>query len=186
MRSNKNLMTYNEQKYQRRLEGMTDGVLEVEYRRHFKELLPEMALIMLTELRSRGLLDEELGTVENNEAYLPEEEIRAKLEEIKNAVCPRCGKSGDIVGVYIKSAVSVVVKALVEEEEVICCRECAKDALWRASLLTAAAGWWSLPGIFVTPWVLGTNLMYYKSGFPKSDDRLRLIAITTLREAKGK
>ncbi len=29
---------------------MSDGILEVEYRKYFKNLLPEMALIMLVEL----------------------------------------------------------------------------------------------------------------------------------------
>jgi len=173
-------VTYNEKKYQRRLKDMSDGVLEVEYRKYFKDLLPEMALIMLAELRERGLLAEQIGGPENQESCLSEESIQEKLAELKGSKCPRCEKSGDIVGVYVKSAISFITRVRVEEEEIICCRDCARDALWRASLVTAGAGWWSVPGIFVTPWVLGTNLIKYKSDFPGSDDRLRLIAISEL------
>jgi len=179
-------MTYNEEKYQRRLKGMSDGILEVEYRKYFKNLLPEMALIMLVELRERGLLTDEIGEPEEQEAYLSEEEIQAKLAEIKGAICPRCNKAGDIVGTYVKSAISFVTRTRVDEEEIICCRDCAKDALWRASVMTAGTGWWSIQGIFITPWILGTNLLKYKSGFPNSDDRLRLMAIASLRKAKRK
>ena len=43
--------------------------------------------------------------------------------------------------------------------EGIFCRDCADHAAVRASVLTWLAGWWSPPGLLLTPWALLTNLL---------------------------
>jgi len=68
----------------------------------------------------------------------------------------------------------------VNERTEYACRACAEADLRRESWYSAGFGWWSVQGLFATPYVLYTNLKQLNS-FDKGDAILRLLAIQQLR-----
>lgn len=74
--------------------------------------------------------------------------------------CPKCRARGDIVEVRpAYTILSVVVITRYATEVELCCRRCGRGNNVTASIWSFVMGWWSLPGLFSTPFVIGRNLV---------------------------
>lgn len=78
---------------------------------------------------------------------------------MKFGACPCCSERGQVVEVRdAYHVMSLIWIHRYSETDQLCCNACGSRAnLWAAAgcLLT---GWWSLPGLFSTPYVVGKNL----------------------------
>jgi len=75
-------------------------------------------------------------------------------------LCSRCGQvTAQPRYLVLRRVKSFLVWARISRVEGIFCRDCADRAAVQASTATWAWGWWSVPGLLLTPWVLIVNLL---------------------------
>ena len=88
------------------------------------------------------------------------EHARALAAELRSGECPRCGRSGDTPEMRRAHYIYSYIKGYSEAVETrLCCRRCGRNSNLLAILGCVAAGWWSLPGLLLTPGYVVRNLL---------------------------
>ena len=166
-------MTYAEEKYENRLKYLTDSKLQVECN-NIINLRPEIALLLIREAQRRNILTKSIKDYLNSRRYLSEKEIEELVEFVKGLKCSLCDLNNNEVGYSVKNAVSLIYKTSVSEEEFISCKDCAIRMINRSTNISLLGGWWSLTGIFITPYVLIKNWTELLSDFKNSENHFRV------------
>ena len=87
--------------------------------------------------------------------------IVAHAKIIRSGPCPRCGRSGSIVEVRpmfeIVSAIWLCSRSALHE---LLCRRCGARKNMRFAIANLFLGWWSVPGLFLTPLFVYRNLSH--------------------------
>jgi len=73
--------------------------------------------------------------------------------------CPLCARRGKPIEIRPRwLVVSIIVNVAIETEYALCCRRCAHRKNGWAALTCLLFGWWSLPGLLVTPAAIYRNI----------------------------
>lgn len=90
---------------------------------------------------------------------LADDLILEQAYRMKFGTCPKCGKIGDDVEVrdsHILVSLFYVVRTIRNAD--LQCRPCARKSRLGAAVISLATGWWSIPGIFMTPFIVIRNV----------------------------
>ncbi len=150
----------------------SDSKIENIARSESKGLRKEIIGIIRDEIKRRNL-DESLITWVNAETdTLTHFEKQSLVKKIENLNCPNCGqKKSDLSGQEFNMIVSVLIGYHQSSRNRILCYHCGRKKRIVSNLTTAVAGWWSVKGILLTPYILineAINIFFRK----KTSDRI--------------
>ncbi len=90
---------------------------------------------------------------------IPGNAVRDHARSMRFAPCPRCGVRDNTVEARATyTVVSYLTGARSDSGTAICCRRCGARHARGAAIVCALVGWWSLPGLFLTPAAIVQNL----------------------------
>jgi hypothetical protein len=90
---------------------------------------------------------------------IPEAQIENAIWKAHQGPCPECGKS---VSVDVHSSYrfwSALIYWSWKSKSTVACRECARARQSEDLVLSALSGWWSPPGILITPFAVVLNIV---------------------------
>lgn len=150
------------------------ATIELINKNHIKQTyrkLPDEEIVKIARGNAQGLVDEaipilideikqrELG--EDLVQWLMEERRIPTVEEflslkqiVKTSFCTDCNLNQNLAGVGYKTLISYIIGSRTYHYKVIVCGECATSRKQSSFFATAMLGWWSLFGIFSTPFTL--------------------------------
>ncbi|MEM6769903.1 MAG: hypothetical protein AAF597_04875 [Bacteroidota bacterium] len=176
-------MTYAEEKKIRRLAMASDSAIIVEVKA-LSSYRPEMARAIITEAKKRNLSPEIISNYEQSSKFLSETEEAKWVKYISFGCCQHCDKEKELKGFTNRKAVSFLRGTRIDESLEFSCVDCGQLLLKDSSRFSAAFGWWSLTGVFVTPYVLMKNYQELRNEFPNSDNHWKTVVRTNYKSLR--
>lgn len=104
---------------------------------------------------------------------------------MKFGECPRCGRRDGVVEVRSSyHVVSAIWFYRYSETDHLVCRKCGGKANFWAAVGCVTAGWWSIPGLFSTPYVILKNIRAAYRGDTNADPSAKLLYKAQLELAR--
>jgi hypothetical protein len=116
---------------------------------------------------------------------LTREEIDEALMRCHHLSCPQCQGPGPIDVHVGHRIVSALLASFYDQPMLLACRDCGARFIRRQLLLTALAGWWSLPGLAATPVYIWRNLCALRRIGDGPSEMLRTWVINDLADRRG-
>jgi hypothetical protein len=95
------------------------------------------------------------------EEGIKEQEFARILEQFRQARCPICKRASGLNALYLKFTVGIVFFSLKHKKLVIGCPECLRKEFIQNQVWTLLLGFWSVPGLILTPLYLLGNFVDY-------------------------
>jgi len=107
------------------------------------------------------------GFVDEVAAEVPESLLREHAMRVRNEDCPACGGPGP-VDVYVQRYIlSALIGCVHGQKPKLCCGSCGTKHQLLGIAGSALVGWWSIHGIIMTPFILGSSVWHF---FKSRDD----------------
>ena len=139
-----------------------------------KDLIPEAFTVLYGELESRNLLE----VLSTNGVKLVEPISKDDLQDLAieslDSICPICNQVQGVNGLKVGRIIGVLIVTRFESEIVVGCRSCLQEEVKAANIYNLILGWWSIFGIFITPFTIISNwvkLRRLKEGVPSEEFR---------------
>src|ERR1700760_1218516 len=90
---------------------------------------------------------------------IPEDQIEKQVLEAHQGPCPKCGKD---VSIDVHSSYrfwSALIYWSWKGKSFVACKECARATQGEDLVLSALSGWWSPPGVLITPFAIILNIL---------------------------
>jgi hypothetical protein len=152
--------------------GFSDSKIENIAQNESKKLRKEVLEILKEEIARRDLDEQLIVWVDAENHTLSDLEKQSLIKKIENLKCPSCGKKeSNLIGQEFNIIVSAIRLLSNSSENRILCANCGRKKKIRTFLINGLLGWWSVPGIFLTPYTLlkDTNNIFSKK---KIHDRI--------------
>jgi hypothetical protein len=152
--------------------GFSDSKIENIARNESKGLRKEVLGILKEEIEKRKLDKRLITWIDAETNTLTDFEKQSLIEKIENLNCPEClQKRSKLIGQEFTTIISVIIWCNEVTENRILCYYCGRNKKFNSYLITGFAGWWSVRGIFLTPYTLikDTINLFYKK---KINDRI--------------
>lgn len=86
------------------------------------------------------------------------DESRYIVDDLRHSICPECQGPGPLDVHTSYWVFSLIYYCQWSSKPKICCLRCGQNKKWMALLSSTFLGWWSIHGIFMTPWQIGQNI----------------------------
>ena len=135
---------------------LDDSKLESIAKFETASLSSEVQLILIEEIKRRGLDENLLSAIEVQSKGLSDEELLEITNRIKSLSCPVCGKANKgLMGGIIRRVRGYAVVCLYECKTIIACQTCIDLERDHQLIMNSLLGWWGIPlGLFRTPQVI--------------------------------
>jgi hypothetical protein len=90
---------------------------------------------------------------------VPEDQVETKILEAHRGPCPECSRNATIDVYSSYRFWSALIYWRWKGKSIVACRECARTTQGEDLVLSALSGWWSPPGILITPFAIGLNII---------------------------
>lgn len=147
-------------------------------------LHPDVVMILVDEIRERGLNPKLFQAIQAQLVPLTEADISQLLSRLTSLPCPDCGeRSSPLIGKWIRKVQSFIVVTSSKNTPMIGCRNCTQKRWKNGLILTALVGWWGFPlGLIRTPYVLITGFKGKKKQADQSDEILTRFVVANRGE----
>lgn len=123
-------------------------------------LRPEILPVLMEELKKRAIGEEFIQEMEENYFLIRVSDILELQHKIEKINCPKCGgQNAKIVCSLQRTIISILINTLSYETATICCEKCKKREFLLANSITLVLGWWSIKGMFITPYTIFLNIL---------------------------
>jgi hypothetical protein len=120
--------------------------------------------------------------------HIPQSEIDLIVASAHKGPCECCGRKRN-VDVYSSYRIwSAWVYLRWQTNSFVLCRECARKRQNEDLVFCLIAGWWSPPGVLITPFFIGLNIaamLHHRKPAVTSDRFRKLIRINLARSLSG-
>ena len=149
-------------------------------------LNPDVVLILIEEIKKRGLDINLISGIEAQTKELTEIEVNELKSKIINLPCPDCGqRSFPLIGSFIRTVKSFIIITSYKKSPVIVCQSCLNKRRKNAMISTLLLGWWGIPfGLFRTPIALIASLNDNKKREVISEEIIISFAINNVGELR--
>ena len=89
---------------------------------------------------------------------VPKEIIQEEINDVHNMECPKCGGPGPVDIQRHYKVHSLLIMSWFKEESELCCKACGTKNKLGALAYSTCLGWWSVPGLFITPAFIVMNI----------------------------
>lgn len=120
--------------------------------------------LLVAEIEKRKLGNDLVEWITAERRLLSTEELFKLKEIVVNSLCPDCQKARGLIGVEYSTRTSFIVDTSVDEHRVIVCERCGKSRESGSFITTLVTGWWSVEGLFATPFTLLSKLVAFFTG----------------------
>lgn len=163
---------YSVEEIKKTYEGFSDSKIEIIAKNESKGLRTEVLGILREEIEKRNLDKNLISWVDTETKTFDGFERDTLVKKIENLTCPKCSEKKDrLYGFEMKQVVSFIFVAKETRYEKILCLRCGKKAKLKSILITLVSGWWSIHGIFLTPWTVISESINFLS-IDKTSDRI--------------
>jgi hypothetical protein len=112
---------------------------------------------------------------------ISEGRIENKILEAHQGPCPECGKNGSTIDIHWSYRFwSALFYWSWKSKSMVACRECARAAQSEDLVFSAVCGWWSPPGILITPLAIILNIVALCRRMDTPSDRFRKLVRMSL------
>ena len=163
---------------------LSDFKLEYLAKNEINSLEPEVIVILVEEIKRRGLNLNLMQGIAAQAKELSEEEIMGLKSKISSLPCPSCRqKDSPLIGTYIRTVLSFIVFTTYQKKAFISCISCASQKRKNAIIKTTLFGWWGFPfGFFYTLHAIITSLTDSKNRDSDSEAVLSAFVVKNLGE----
>jgi hypothetical protein len=120
--------------------------------------------------------------------HVPQSEIDSIIARAHEGPCENCGRTRSVDLYWSYRIWSALLYLTWRTDSYVVCRDCARKKQGEDLVFCLVAGWWSLPGIFMTPFFVSFNiaalLRHYDPAVPSERFR-KLMRINLARSLGG-
>jgi hypothetical protein len=124
-------------------------------------LYPEVIEVLRREVEKRNFPKSLIKTLEIQKDIqvnpLSDMDINLLADKINSFACPHCNQYRGITANIVTTCYSQVKKVRIKDYFILGCSYCVIDKAKKYLVRSALLGWWSIPGIFVTPFIIIKN-----------------------------
>lgn len=151
---------YSVEEIKENYKSFSDSKIENIARNESKGLRKEILGILKNKIEKRNLDKRLITWVEAETNTLTDFEKKKVYEKIHRLNCPNCGsKHSNLRGHKFKTIISFIIFSNQIEKNRIFCNSCAKNKRVKSFLTTVIFGWWSIKGLFLTPYTIITEII---------------------------
>lgn len=119
-----------------------------------KGLRDDVIPILIEEIKRRKLGENLIEWINAERRILSKNELEELKAKIKACICTDCGEKSNLKGYKIKTIISYLFNASITDRTLIICEDCGSTRKFNSGFWTAIFGWWSIKGLFSTPFIL--------------------------------
>jgi len=114
--------------------------------------------IIISEINSRGLPTSLINYIKTERRKLTYVERIDISNKFKNSSCPNYKKNTNLIAHEYSLIKSITIEYFIDNYMKILCLDCSKKEHRKTIIQTAILGWWSIPGLILTPFHLAFKL----------------------------
>ncbi len=133
------------------------------------KLREDVIPILIHEIKKRNLGKHYIDRIKADRRILSESELIQLKHIVTTSTCSLCDKQKPLYGIKYTTIYSLFVDYSITSYHRIICERCGQNAKQKSLLITSLFGWWSIHGIFRTPFILLQKLKSKNQRLSQSD-----------------